>query len=214
MKYGFFPRAKWAVFQGPFRRQLPIITGCETSALMRRVKHTYREILRPVSKFERNDRFLVNLLSATILAAVYLNLPGKPGLESVMAYYHRAMTENAVMKVFLRKDDHYCAKFQVKLARQAEASWYRSNPYTWQFRFEAGPDLNSYSTYFDTCGIVYLFRKLGISEITPAMCSYDYDMAEFGGSVFNRRHTLTGGGPCCDCHYQKKVLPAGALSYR
>ncbi|QNK40651.1 L-2-amino-thiazoline-4-carboxylic acid hydrolase [Caproicibacter fermentans] len=45
---------------------------------------------------------------------------------------------------------------------------------------------------------------LGISEITPVMCSYDYDMAGLGGSVFNRRHTLARGGLCRDCHYQKK----------
>ena len=135
MKYGFFPRAMWAVFQGSFKRQLPIITGCETSALMRRSKHTYREILRSVPEFDRDDPFLVNPLSAVMLAAVYLNLPGKSDLESVTVYYHRAMTENAVMKAFLRKGNHYSAKAQAKLARQAEASRCRSNPYTGQFRF-------------------------------------------------------------------------------
>lgn len=200
----FFPRAMWAVFQGSFKRQLPIITCCKTFALMRRSKHAYREILWPIPEFDRNDPFLVNLLTAAMLAAVYLNLPEKPDLESVTTYYHRSMTENAAMTVFLRMDDHYSAKAQARLARQAESNRYQNNPYTWQFRFEAGPDLYSYSAYFDTCGIQYLFRKLGISEIIPAMCSYDYDMAELGGSIFNRQHTLAGGGPCCDCHYQKK----------
>ncbi len=39
----------------------------------------------------------------------------------------------------------------------------------------------------------------------PAMCTYDYEMAELGGIVFTRKYTLAGGGPCCDCHYRKKA---------
>ena len=61
------------------------------------------------------------------------------------------------MRAFLRKDDHYNAKALAKYTRQAEASRYRSNPYTWQF----------YSAYFDTCGILYLFSKLWLFEIIP-----------------------------------------------
>lgn len=204
MKYGFLPRTMWILFHGSFQRQLPLITKSAPEPLMRRVKNTYREILQPIPDFNKGDRFQVNILSAAMLAAVYLNLSEKPGLEAVTSFYHLAMTENAVMKTFLRKNDHYSAKAQRKLARQAEESQGRNNPYTWRFRYEAGPTQNSYSAYFDTCGIVYLFQKLGISEITPAMCTYDYDMAELGGSIFTRQHTLAQGGPCCDCHYQNR----------
>jgi hypothetical protein len=128
----------------------------------------------------------------------------KPTLDTVTAYYHKAMTGCRVMRLFLKKQDQYSGKAQVELARQAEASQKRSNPYTWKFRYEAGPGQNSYSAYFDTCGILHLFEKLGISDITPAMCSYDYDIAELGGSIFARDHTLAGGAPCCDCHYKKR----------
>jgi hypothetical protein len=204
MKYGFLPRAMWAIFRCSFQRQLPLITKSAPVPLMRRVKNTYREILQPIPDFDKDDRFLVNILSAAMLAAAYLNLPEKPRLEAVTSYYHRAMTENTIMKAFLKKSDHYNSKMQAKFAHQAEASQSRSNPYTWRFRYEAGPSRNSYSAYFDTCGILYLFQKLGISEITPAMCTYDYDMAEMGGSIFTRQHTLAQGCHCCDCHYQKR----------
>nr|WP_242861058.1 L-2-amino-thiazoline-4-carboxylic acid hydrolase [Clostridium scatologenes] len=64
--------------------------------------------------------------------------------------------------------------------------------------------MNSFCTYFDTCGICHLFEKLGISKITPAMCTYDYDMDRLGGSVITRQYTLAEGGPYCDFHYRKK----------
>lgn len=180
------------------------MTVDDPGTLMGKAHETYRDILADIPDFDRDDRFLVNILSAAMLAAVYLNLREKPTLDAVTAYYHKAMTENRLMRLFLRRRDPYSRKAQAELARQAEASRKRSNPYTWQFRYEAGLDQNSYSAYFNTCGILRLFHKFGISEITPAMCSYDYNMAELGGSIFTREHTLAGGGACCDCHYQKR----------
>lgn len=172
--------------------------------IMKKARSRYREILSNIPDFDQDDRFLVNILSAAMLAAVYLHLPEKPSLDAVTAYYHKAMMENRVMRLFLKRQDSYSAKAQAVLARQAKASQTRSNPYSWRFRYEAGPDQNSYSTYFDTCGILSLMEKLGIPEIMPAMCSYDYDMVELGGSIFTREHTLAGGGSCCECHYRKR----------
>ena len=54
--------------------------------------------------------------------------------------------------------------------------------------------------------ICTLLGKLGIYELTPAMCALDYAMSEAGGrSVFVRQYTLPSGGPYCDCGYKKKV---------
>lgn len=204
MKYDFLPRTMWMLFRSSFQHQLPLITKSEPKLLMRHAKNTYKEILQPIPDFDKDDRFIMNILSAAILAAIYLNLPEKPELEAVTFYYHHAMTESKITKMFLRINNHYTVKAQTKLARQAKESQGRNNPYTWQFRYEAGPNQNSYSTYFDTCGILYLFQHLGISEIMSAMCSYDYEMAEMGCSIFTRQNTLAQGGSCCDCHYQKR----------
>ena len=204
MKYGFLPRAMWLVFRGSFQKQLSFLTQQNSGMLIRKAKKSYRTILNTIPKFDRDDRFLVNILSASMLAAVYLNLPKKPVLSVMTNYYHNAMTQNAVMKIFLNRSDHYTAISQAKLKWEADASQKRANPYTWKFRYESGKNLNSFTAYFDTCGICCLFRKLGIAEIIPAMCTYDYDMAELGGTVFTRQYTLAGGGPYCDCHYCKK----------
>ena len=206
MKYTFLPRAMWAIFSVTFERELYRMSDADAKSVMKRAAARYREILEPIPEFEKGDRFLINILSAAMLAAVYLELPEKPDLKRVEDFYHHAMTDNAAMKLFMKKGGNYTEKKQAKLAQQAadSADRFARNPYTWRFTYEPGPDINSYCTRFTTCGIKYLFETLGISEITPAMCTYDYDMAELAGSIFTRKHTLAGGGPYCDCHYRNK----------
>lgn len=206
MTYTFLPKAMWAIFRPTFERELYRMSNADAKSIMKAAAVRYREILKPIPEFDKGDRFLINILSAAMLAAVYLELPEKPDVKKVEDFYHHAMTDNAVAKLFLKKGGSYTEKKQAKLARQAadSAGRYARNPYTWQFTYEPGPDINSYCARFTTCGIKYLFETLDISEITPAMCTYDYDMAELAGSIFTREFTLAGGGPCCDCHYRKK----------
>lgn len=205
MKYGMMPRLMWAMFRGSFAKQLPRLTDTPAGPLMEKAHRRYQEILAPIPKFEKGDRFLVNIFSASMLSAVLLELPERPAVEAVEDYYHHAMTDNAVMKLFLKKGGRYTAKAQEKLAQQARDSGRRSaaNPYTWRFTYEPGPGLNSYTANFTHCGILHLLDTLGLGEYVPAMCTYDYDMVELGGSIFTRKYTLAGGGPCCDCHYRK-----------
>ena len=64
---------------------------------------------------------------------------------------------------------------------------------------------SGYEARFFTCGICTLMKKLGLYDLTPAMCRLDYTMSEAGGTTnFVRAYTLASGGPYCDCGYQKK----------
>ena len=48
-------------------------------------------------------------------------------------------------------------------------------------------------------------KKLGLYDLTPAMCHLDYTMSEASGaSNFVREYTLASGGPHCDCGSQKR----------
>ena len=48
-------------------------------------------------------------------------------------------------------------------------------------------------------------KKLGLYDLTPALCRLDYTMSEAGGVTdFVRQYTLASGGPYCDCRYKKK----------
>ena len=204
MRYGIMPKLMWQVFAPSFRRALPLIVQQASNIVMKKAHAEYKHILDGIPEFDKGDRFLVNILSASMLVAVLKQLGVKPNLEQVTAYYHKAMNENAVMKLFLCKSNNYNEKAQSKLALQAIESQRRNNPYSWKFRYEAGPNINSYTATFSTCGICHLFEAQGLSEYIPAMCTYDYDMAAGSGTIFTRQYTLAGGGPCCDCHYQKQ----------
>jgi len=51
-----------------------------------------------------------------------------------------------------------------------------------------------------------LMKKLGLYDLTPALCRLDYTMSEAGGVTdFVRQYTLASGGPYCDCGYKKKI---------
>ena len=53
--------------------------------------------------------------------------------------------------------------------------------------------------------VCVLMRKLGLYDLTPALCHLDYVMSDAGGaSRFVRDYTLASGGPYCDCGYKKK----------
>jgi len=48
-------------------------------------------------------------------------------------------------------------------------------------------------------------KALGLTELIPAMCQFDYTMSEAGGVTnFVREYTLASGGSYCDCGYRKK----------
>ena len=48
-------------------------------------------------------------------------------------------------------------------------------------------------------------KKLGLYDLTPAMCHLDYTMSEAGETAdFVREYTLASGGPYCDCGYKRK----------
>lgn len=48
---------------------------------------------------------------------------------------------------------------------------------------------HNFDAVFDRCGICYLFQQLDIAEVIPALCAYDYTMAE--------RTDLLGRGSFC-----------------
>ena len=80
------------------------------------------------------------------------------------------------------------------------------NPYSWNMEFYEYPDGSGYEGRFTKCGICVLMKKLGLYDLTPALCRLDYTMSESGGATdFMRQYTLASGGPYCDCGYKKKL---------
>lgn len=148
---------------------------------------------------------LINLLSASTFASIYLSLQNKPTIEQLTEYYETSMNDCFATKIVLKHNNNFSEKHQNNLNINALKSQKATNPFTWRYKFIRGENLDSFDAVFDKCGIYELMKTLGIPEITPAMCAYDYGMAKLTGTVFTRKYTLAGGGPVCDCHYKKKV---------
>ena len=193
----------WSIFRKSFAKSLDVFGISDGETVMGEAKKKYREIVGMIPAFGKNDILLVNILSAATVAAVYLSLPERASVEQVQEYYRRAMNDNGVMELFLRNTKNFTLRYQNKLKRDAKKSQQAGNPYTWRYTYIPGETLDSFDAVFDKCGICALFERLGISEITPAMCAYDYEMAKHTGTVFTREYTLASGGPVCDCHYKR-----------
>ena len=129
----------------------------------------------------------------------------RPDVEQLTEYYAKAMM-TPVMKWFCRQSGKQ--KFTPKDLRGMEETARLKaadrNPYSWNMDYYPYPDGSGYEVRFTACGICTLMKKLGLYDLTPALCRLDYTMSEAGGaSRFVRQYTLASGGPYCDCGYQK-----------
>lgn len=82
MKYGYLPWLIWCVFARGFKKHLYMVSDKNVNDLMRSAHRKYKKILSDVQEFDKDDRFIFNILSAAMLAAVYLSLDKKMKLRA------------------------------------------------------------------------------------------------------------------------------------
>lgn len=209
MKYAGCVPAMWALFAGSFERQLPrffALDGAQAKDVTRRAKAKYREIITDLPEFEKGDRFQMNIVSCAMLGAFVLSMPARPEVSTLTGYYAAAMMTPA-MKIFCRLSGkkRFSQKNMDGLKATAARRAADRNPYSWNMEFFEYPDGSGYEARFSACGICALMKKLGLYDLTPALCRLDYTMSEAGGADdFVREYTLASGGPYCDCGYKKK----------
>ena len=209
MKYAGMPMGMWMLFGKSFQTQLTAVFGYDAAtarAVARKAKPKYRENIAELPEFEKEDRFQMNIVNAAMLAAFILNVPARPDVDRLTDYYARVMMTGP-MRWFCRKSGR--KKFtEADLAAMRATAKLRAadrNPYSWNMDLYEYADGSGYEARFTQCGICTLMKKLGLYDLTPAMCHLDYTMSEAGGaSNFVREYTLASGGPYCDCGYQKR----------
>ena len=210
MKYIGMPMGMWALFALSFRKQLTAVFGYDADAareIAKKAKPKYREIIAEVPEFEKGDRFKMNLVNCALLGAFILAMPRRPEVEPLTEYYAKAMMTEP-MKWFCRKSgkNKYSPKDIAGMKATAALRAADRNPYSWNMDFYEYPDGSGYEGRFTKCGICELMKRLGLYDLTPAMCHLDYTMSEAGGVTdFVREYTLASGGPYCDCGYKKKA---------
>ena len=210
MKYAGMPMGMWALFSTSFRKNLTTFFGLDDAAAKdaaRRAKGRYKAIISDIPEFEKADRFKMNIVNCAMLCAFILSMPKRPDVETLTEYYEAAMM-TPLMKAFCRKSGK--SKFSDKdiqgMKQTAALKAADRNPYSWNMDYYPYLDGSGYEARFTQCGICTLTKKLGLYDLTPAMCHLDYAMSDAGGTAdFVRKYTLASGGPCCDCGY-KKIL--------
>ena len=209
MIYFGMPFVMWALLAPSFRKQLTAVLGYDTErakAITRKAKSEYRRIIAGLPEFEKGDRFKMNLVNGAMVGAFVLSMPERPDVERLTIYYADAMMTKPV-KWFCRMSGK--SKFTEKdIAGMKATAALRAadrNPYSWNMEFYEYPDGSGYEGRSTKCGICVLMKKLGLYDLTPALCRLDYTMSEAGGVTdFVRQYTLASGGPYCDCGYKKK----------
>ena len=210
MKYAGMPWGMWALFAGSFRKQLTVVFGCDKDtarATAKKAKLKYREIITELPEFEKGDRFKMNIVNCAMLGAFILSMPERPDVERLTVYYADAMMTKP-MKWFCRKSgkNKFTEKDIAGMQATAALKAADRNPYSWNMDFYEYPDGSGYEGRFTKCGICVLMQKLGLYDLTPALCHLDYTMSEAGGATnFVREYTLASGGPYCDCGYKRKT---------
>ena len=210
MQYIGMPAGMWALFEKSFEEKLvSVLFYDERSAkeIAVKAKPKYKEIIAKLPEFEKEDRFKMNIVNCAMLAAIILNMEEKPSIEALTEYYAAAMMTKP-MKWFCKMGGK--RKFSPKdidsMKKTAALKAADRNPYSWNMDFYPYENGSGYEARFTKCGICTLMKKLGIYELTPALCHLDYTMSEAGGAdEFVREYTLASGGPYCDCGYKKKV---------
>ena len=211
MRYAGMPMGMWALFAGSFRKQLTAVFGYDSEtakAITKAAKPRYKEIIAGIPEFEKADRFKMNIVNCAMLGAFILSMPRRPEVEPLTDYYARAMM-TGLMKWFCRKSgkNKFTEKDTAGMKATAALRAADRNPYSWNMDFYEYPDGSGYEGRFTQCGICTLLKKLGLYDLTPALCHLDYTMSEAGGVTnFVRQYTLASGGPYCDCGYKKKTV--------
>lgn len=208
MKYIPMQTGMWAVFSASFRRQLELVFSLDAktaASVTAKAKIKYRQIMQELPDFEKQDRFLMNIVSCAMLGAFILSMPERPDVERLTAYYENAMM-TPIMHVFCRRSGRRMYTPKNLAAMQFTAGFRAAdrNPYSWNMDYLPYEDGSGFEARFTACGICQLMKKLGLYDLTPALCHLDYPMNEAGGyTKFVRAYTLASGGPYCDCGYHK-----------
>ena len=211
MKYLGMPMGMWTMFAGSFQKQLTAVFGYDSDTakgIAKSAKPKYKAIISDLLEFEKADRFKMNIVNCAMLGAFVLSMPHRPDVEQLAVYYANAMMtkpmqwfcHNSGKRKFTKKD---ISGMKATAALKAADR----NPYSWNMEFYEYPDGSGYEGRFTKCGICVLMQDLGLYELTPALCRFDYTMSEASGVTdFVRQYTLASGGPYCDCGYKKKQL--------
>lgn len=157
MKYIGMPQGMWVLFKTSFRKNLQTtldFSAEEMKNITATAHKKYKEIIRSLPEFEKEDRFKMNIISCAMLSAFYLNMFEEPSLEKMTEYYKNSMMI-PVMKWFCRQSGKkkFTSKYIDGMKQTAKLKAADRNPYSWNMDFYEYSDGSGYEARFTKCGI-------------------------------------------------------------
>ena len=209
MKYMGMPAGMWHLYRKSFRDHLVSVFGYDKKTaddVAAGAKWKYRSIIEKLPEFEKEDIFKMNIVNCALLSAFILNMPERPPVDMLTEFYSKAMMNKPTGLFFrLTGMDKFSDNDLKNMKETAKLKAADRNPYSWNMDLYEYEDGSGYEARFDRCGICTLMNELGLFDLVPAMCRFDYTMAEASGTYdFVREYTLASGGPYCDCGYKRK----------
>ena len=160
--------------QAHSKKQLTVVFGYDVDtakAITKKAKPKYREIISELPEFEKGDRFKMNIVNCAMIGAFILSMPEHPDVERLTEYYAKSMVTKP-MKWFCRKSgkNKFTPKDISGMKATATLKAADRNPYSWNMELYEYPDDSGYEGRFTKCGICVLMKKLGLYDLTPALC--------------------------------------------
>ena len=209
MRWMGMPMAMWAVFARSFQTQLTAVLGYDAvtaKQITKTAKPKYKEIIAKLPKFEKGDRFSMNIIGCAMLGAFVLCMPKRPDTEALTVYYENAQM-TPLMKWFCRKSgkSKFTAKDIAAMKATAAPESRRPQPLFVEHGVLRIPGWQRLR------GTLYQMRHLCADEGTGAVRP---DPRFVPSGLHHERSgrcdkfcaavSLASGGPYCDCGYKKK----------
>ena len=172
------------------------VSGKLRVTITKKAKPKYREIISELPEFEKGDRFKINLVNCAMIGAFILSMPERPDVERLTEYYAKSMMTKP-MKWFCQMSgkNKFTEKDISGMKAAAALKAADRNPLFLEYGVLRIPRRQRLRGRFTKCGICVLMKKLGLYDLTPALCRLDYTMSEAGGATdFVRQYIASA---CC-----------------
>lgn len=204
MKITLYEKIFWKIFEKDYKNEISNTLNKENiDIIMKQAKSNFEKMYNSIMP-EVKGKFKSNLILASIIGGIYLALDKQISVDEMYKINVNVIHNNKIFKKFIISEKNYTDKGQKRLEKFAEISQSQNNPYDWKYEYIKGKCNLEYKVNFETCGILHLYTKWNIRELTPSMCKLDYDMAHMNNTEFLREGTLFEGAKVCDCHYIHK----------
>ena len=173
MKYTVMPMGMWYLFRKSFRDNLVAILKYDqetADAITAKAKWKYRSIIEKLPEFEKEDRFLMNIVNCAMLSAFILSMPEHPAVEMLTDYYAESMMIEP-MKLFCRLQgrNKFSPEDLKEMRETAKMKAADRNPYSWNM------DL-------------YEYKDPGTHQLSPWALMWDDEMYYL--VVYDAKHSM------------------------